>query len=282
MVTNILNPNHLIFQSDGLDDPDYPQLNIETISSADQLRNQHIEKMVELFNFWNTATRDNSQVNNDKIKETLIAFADYFDNIFANSDDIKKITATLLRNHDISIFYQSIENNNDIIIINLMKFFVEHGLTLANIYENSRPEKKSDVLGKIMLNLIIFPARQYQNQTTDIDFICLPGTHNRIMQAHQALFVTPIYQISIREAVQKIENSLKVFVFQGNHVHLNKTILSLISLHKIDDNMFRGPDQDISIFEINNLIKKFKKTISESIREELDKLIPIIKFNYTY
>lgn len=193
MVTNILNPNHLIFQSDGLDDPDHPQLNIETISSGDPVRDQHIKKLVELFNFWNRSIQGDPQVNNDKIKETLIAFADYFDNIFKNSDDIKEITATLLRNHDISKFYNSIKDRNDSIIINLMKFFVEHGLTLANIYENSRPEKQSDVLAKIMLNLIIFPARQNQDQATDIDFVCLPGTHNRIMQAHQALFATPIY-----------------------------------------------------------------------------------------
>ena len=40
------------------------------------------------------------------LKETLIAFADYFDKIFEDSNDIKEITETLLRNHDISKFYQ--------------------------------------------------------------------------------------------------------------------------------------------------------------------------------
>ena len=38
----------------------------------DKLLNQHIQKLVELFNFWNSATQGDSQVNNDKIKETLI------------------------------------------------------------------------------------------------------------------------------------------------------------------------------------------------------------------
>jgi len=273
MVTNILEPNHLRFQTaTSPDDLDIPQLNIQTISSADPHRDQHIKKLVELFNFWKTSTQNDPRINNNKIKETLIAFADYFDKIFEDSNDIKEITETLLRNHDISKFYQSIKDYNDTIIIDLMKFFVEHGLTLANIYENSRPEKKSNVLGKIMLNLIIFPARQYQDQTTDIDFICLPGTHNRIYQAHQALFAIPIYQLSIREALQKIESALIVFVSQTYHVHINKTTLSLISLHKIDDPLFRGPDKEISIFEINKLIKNFKKTISKSIHEELDKL----------
>jgi hypothetical protein len=258
-------------------------LNIDDISSPDEARNECLKKLVEKFHFWEGLSNGDSQINPDTIKQTLIAIADYLDLVFSDNQDVLAITRELLR-RDTSRFYETIKDQNNQDTIDLIKSYLIHNLTLANLIENSTSDNKDEIYNKIISNLQIFPGRQQLINvtdqitgmvnriiTTDIDFVCIGGSVTRLNMANKALFQTPFFQQIISETQEGARLSFEKLVSQGNKVHVPDNIISLISLLKVSDSMFYSPDFSLSTHDIKDFLKNFKTKISENIDKELVK-----------
>jgi ankyrin repeat protein len=256
------------------------EFDINEVVSRDETRDSNLKKLVEIFKFWEKVIPESDEITPQKIQEALISIGDYFENVFKNNQEILDVARLMLKDSE-SKFFKSIKDFKDANLIEIIKNYVFHSLTLAQIIEKSSEADLADNLEKVAKNLLIFPGRQITTSqtiqgitsqviTTDNDFVCLAGSFNRINDARRDLLRIPFHQQIIEETIQKNSTYFEKFARAGNIIHVPKTTKSLLTLQKVDDDMFYSPDTDMTSEKVQDFFKNFIKKVSENISKELD------------
>jgi ankyrin repeat protein len=257
------------------------KFDIDQVGSSYEDRNGNLKKLVEIYRFWEQVTPESDEITSDQIQKTLSLIGDYFENVFKDNQEIGDIARLMLKSSE-SSFFKSIKDFKNANLIEIIKDYVFHSLTLSQIIEESSEENLVHNLEKVVKNLLIFPGRQItvsqtdirgitsQVTTTDNDFICLPGTFNRINDARRDLLKVPFHQQIIEETIQKYSTYFVKSSRDGNKVHVPETTKSLLRLQKIDDDMFYSPDTDMTSEKVQDFFKNFIIKVKEKISKELD------------
>jgi hypothetical protein len=183
--------------------------------------------------------------------------------MFPSDESVKALTSKMLREDD-SPFYFSIRNFTDKNLIELMQKYLNHVLEIAKFIEESGQENKDKNLEKIKTNLEIFPS------DGNIDFLCPGGSIERLGMAEDNLGSIEFHQQIIKKTIEKKATELLEQINQGNKVHIQSFLKSLLSFIRPNESMFRTPDSQIELKKILDFQRTFKEEVFKNIDKELD------------